>query len=32
MWDLMGSGMGIYDDEKQTWIIPRKNAILGNGN
>ncbi len=28
MWDLMGSGMGIYDDEKETWINPRKNAIL----
>ncbi len=28
MWDLMGSGMGIYDDEKGTWIIPRKKAIL----
>lgn len=28
MWDLMGSGMGIYDDERETWIVPRKNAIL----
>ncbi len=28
MWDLMGSGMGIYDDEKESWIIERKNAIL----
>lgn len=28
MWDLMGSGMGIYDDKKETWIIPRKKAIL----
>ena len=28
MWDLMGSGMGIYDDEKEAWIQPRKDAIL----
>ena len=28
MWDLMGSGMGIYDDERKTWIVDRKNAII----
>ena len=28
MWDLMGSGMGVYDEKKETWIVPRKNAIL----
>ena len=28
MWDLMGSGMGIYDEKNETWIISRKNAIL----
>ena len=32
MWDLMGSGMGVYDEENRTWIMPRKNAILPPGN
>ena len=28
MWNFMGSGMGIYDEEKKTWIEPRKDAVL----
>jgi len=28
MWNMMGSNMGIYDEEKETWIIPRMNAVL----
>lgn len=28
MWDLMGSGMGIYDEKNRDWIKHRKDAIL----
>ncbi len=28
MWDLMGSHMGAFDEEKREWIEYRKNAIL----
>ena len=28
MWDMMGSGMGIYDENKREWIQPRKDALL----
>lgn len=31
MWDLMRSGMGIYDEVKKEWIPERKNAVLPPG-
>ena len=28
MWDMMGSGMGIYDEDKKERIQPQKDALL----
>ena len=28
MWNLMGSGMGIYDEKNKDWIEPRKKAVM----
>jgi endoglucanase len=31
MWNLMGSNMGVFDQESRTWIQHRKDAILPPG-
>jgi endoglucanase len=32
IWDLMGDSFGIFDQEKNEWITPLKNAILPSRN